>query len=135
MSRNRITEALLAVLMLLPSLVLFGAFVFYPLGRTFYLGLHQNDFFGGNQVYVGFKQMHALPTPISSHQGDFRIDQTISAKQTIFIRGTYKKRNVDNAPTSTQSLIAGPAHQPAGARRRPVRPGAPAPRPRASPAS
>ena len=33
--------------MLAPSLVLFGVFVFYPLVRTFYLGLHQNDFFGG----------------------------------------------------------------------------------------
>jgi sn-glycerol 3-phosphate transport system permease protein len=56
MSRNRLTEGLLALLMLAPSLVLFGIFVFYPLVRTFYLGLHQNDFFGGNQVYVGFSQ-------------------------------------------------------------------------------
>ncbi|HSU87181.1 MAG TPA: TonB-dependent receptor, partial [Terriglobia bacterium] len=53
-----------------------------------------------------------MPTPISSNQGDFRIDQTISPKQTMFVRGTYKDRSVDNAPTSTQSLIAGPAHQP-----------------------
>jgi sn-glycerol 3-phosphate transport system permease protein len=55
-SRNRFTEFLLALLMLVPSLVLFGVFVFYPLGRTVYLGLHQNDFFGGNQVYVGWSQ-------------------------------------------------------------------------------
>src|SRR5262249_35821296 len=55
-SRSRLRESLLALLMLAPSLVLFGVFVFYPLGRTFSLGLHQNDFFGGNQVYVGFKQ-------------------------------------------------------------------------------
>src|SRR3989441_5642239 len=53
-----------------------------------------------------------MPTPISSNQGDFRIDQTISSKQTIFVRGTYKDRAVDNPPTSLQSLIAGPAHQP-----------------------
>jgi hypothetical protein len=39
-----------------------------------------------------------MPTPISSEQGDFRIDQTISAKQTIFLRGTYKKRNVTTRP-------------------------------------
>ena len=62
MSRSRAREALLALLMLLPSLVLFGVFVFYPLGRTFYLGLHQNDFFGGNQVYVGFKQYTDVAT-------------------------------------------------------------------------
>jgi sn-glycerol 3-phosphate transport system permease protein len=55
-SRSRLRESLLALLMLAPSLVLFGVFVFYPLVRTFYLGLHQNDFFGGNQVYVGFRQ-------------------------------------------------------------------------------
>jgi outer membrane receptor protein involved in Fe transport len=53
-----------------------------------------------------------MPTPISSNQGDFRVDQTISARQTVFVRGTYKQRSVDNAPTATQSLIAGPAHQP-----------------------
>jgi sn-glycerol 3-phosphate transport system permease protein len=55
-SRSRLRESLLALVMLAPSLVLFGVFVFYPLVRTFYLGLHQNDFFGGNQVYVGFSQ-------------------------------------------------------------------------------
>src|SRR5262245_40844409 len=53
-----------------------------------------------------------LPTPISSHQEDFRIDQNISSRQTMFARGTYKDRNVDNAPTATQTLIAGPTHQP-----------------------
>jgi hypothetical protein len=53
-----------------------------------------------------------LPTPISSNQGDFRVDQTISAKQTMFVRGTYKDRSVSNTPTSTQSLIAGATHQP-----------------------
>jgi hypothetical protein len=53
-----------------------------------------------------------MPTPISSNQGDFRVDQTISSRQTMFIRGTYKDRSVDNAPTSAQSLIAGATHQP-----------------------
>jgi ABC-type sugar transport system permease subunit len=55
-SRSRLRETLLALLMLAPSIVLFAVFVLYPLVRTFYLGLHQNDFFGGNQVYVGFSQ-------------------------------------------------------------------------------
>src|SRR5262249_32775390 len=53
-----------------------------------------------------------MPTPIKSNQGDFRVDQNISSSQTMFVRGTYKDRSVDNPPTATQSLIAGPAHQP-----------------------
>jgi ABC-type sugar transport system permease subunit len=55
-SSSRWRELGLSCLLLVPSLVLFGVFVFYPLGRTVYLGLHQNDFFGGNQVYVGWSQ-------------------------------------------------------------------------------
>jgi hypothetical protein len=51
-----------------------------------------------------------MPTPISSNQGDFRVDQTISSKQTMFVRGTYKDRSVDNAPGNT--TIAGATHQP-----------------------
>ena len=53
-----------------------------------------------------------MPTPITSNQGDFRIDQTISSRQTMFIRGTYKQRDVDDAPTSTQAVVAGAAHKP-----------------------
>jgi hypothetical protein len=53
-----------------------------------------------------------MPTPITSNQGDLRIDQNISSNQTMFIRGTYKKRDVDDAPTSTQGVIAGAAHKP-----------------------
>jgi ABC-type sugar transport system permease subunit len=55
-SRTRLREWGMASLLLLPSLVLFGVFIFYPVVRTVYLGLHQNDFFGGNQVYVGWSQ-------------------------------------------------------------------------------
>jgi Carboxypeptidase regulatory-like domain/TonB dependent receptor len=53
-----------------------------------------------------------MPTPISSNQGDFRIDQNISSSQTMFVRGTYKLRQVNNAPTAAQSVVAGAAHQP-----------------------
>jgi hypothetical protein len=51
-----------------------------------------------------------FPTPISSNQGDFRIDQTISSRQTMFVRGTYKDRSVDNAPGNT--TVQGATHQP-----------------------
>jgi len=53
-----------------------------------------------------------MPTPISSNQEDFRIDHTISSRQTAFLRGTYKSRAVETSPTSAQSVIAGTAHQP-----------------------
>lgn len=52
----------LAAGLLAPSLVLFGLFVFYPLVRAGWLGLHQNDFFGGNRTYVGFSQYTDVAT-------------------------------------------------------------------------
>lgn len=51
-----------------------------------------------------------FPTPISSDQGDFRLDQKISARQTAFVRFSYKKRNVSNAPAG--SVNAGPTLSP-----------------------
>lgn len=56
MIRSRPRESLLALGLLAPSLAVFGVFVFYPLIRTAWLGLHQNDFFGGNRTYVGWSQ-------------------------------------------------------------------------------
>jgi hypothetical protein len=40
-----------------------------------------------------------FPTPISSDQGDMRIDQNINSNQTAFARVTYKKRDVTVAPS------------------------------------
>ncbi len=56
MIRSRARESLLALGLLAPSLAVFSVFIFYPLIRTAWLGLHQNDFFGGNRVYVGWSQ-------------------------------------------------------------------------------
>jgi hypothetical protein len=42
-----------------------------------------------------------FPTPIRSDQGDIRLDQNISSRQTAFARFTYKKRDVQNAPTGS----------------------------------
>jgi sn-glycerol 3-phosphate transport system permease protein len=55
-SRNRLREALFAFALLVPSLVLFVVFVFYPLVRTAWLGLFSSDQFFGNRTYVGFSQ-------------------------------------------------------------------------------
>ncbi|MGE0877166.1 MAG: carbohydrate ABC transporter permease [Acidimicrobiia bacterium] len=48
-------ESLTALAMLAPALVLFAVFVFYPLGRTVYLGLHRQSLFGAMR-YVGWSQ-------------------------------------------------------------------------------
>jgi ABC-type sugar transport system permease subunit len=55
-SRSRAREWLLALLFLAPSIVILGIFVFYPLGRTMWLGLYRGGGFSGERTYVGFKQ-------------------------------------------------------------------------------
>jgi carboxypeptidase family protein/TonB-dependent receptor-like protein len=50
-----------------------------------------------------------FPTPISSNQGDFRVDQTINSKQTVFARVTYKRRETISAPTGSVNLGGGDA--------------------------
>jgi ABC-type sugar transport system permease subunit len=47
---------LVALPFLAPSIVLFGAFVFYPLVKSVYLGFHVSDPFGHRQAFVGFEQ-------------------------------------------------------------------------------
>jgi hypothetical protein len=41
------------------------------------------------------------PSPISSNQGDIRLDQNITSKQSAFVRLTYKDRAVQNAPSAS----------------------------------
>jgi sn-glycerol 3-phosphate transport system permease protein len=52
---RRRRDWLLTLLLLAPSAAVFGVFVFYPLGRTIWLGLHQSDPFGISMNYVGFE--------------------------------------------------------------------------------
>ena len=55
--RRRRREIGLAYLLLLPSLIVFGVFVFYPFFRNFYLGFYQTPPFPGLPMrYVGFDQ-------------------------------------------------------------------------------
>ncbi|MCW3816140.1 sugar ABC transporter permease [Micromonospora sp. DR5-3] len=51
--RLRLREAGLGWLLLLPSVVVFALFVFWPLGRTLYLSVYGNDIFGAPSAYVG----------------------------------------------------------------------------------
>jgi sn-glycerol 3-phosphate transport system permease protein len=55
-SRNRLRETLLALVFLVPSLIILGVFVFYPLGRTIWLGLYRGGGFNGARTYVGLEQ-------------------------------------------------------------------------------
>jgi len=41
------------------------------------------------------------PSPISANQGDVRLDQTISPKQSVFARFSYKNRQVTSAPDTS----------------------------------
>jgi hypothetical protein len=45
------------------------------------------------------------PSPISSNQGDIRLDRNITSKQSGFARLTYKRRHVTNAPSA--SILTG----------------------------
>ena len=42
-----------------------------------------------------------IPSPISSNQGDVRLDHIFSARQTVFARFSYKNRQVISAPSAT----------------------------------
>jgi len=42
-----------------------------------------------------------FPSPIATNQGDFRLDQTISQKQSVFARFSYKNRQVTSAPDTS----------------------------------
>ena len=55
---RRAKDALLGYALVLPSLLIFGVFVFYPFGRNFWLALHRTPPFPGlPKKYVGLDQV------------------------------------------------------------------------------
>ena len=60
----------------LPSIVLFSVFVFYPLVRSVYLGFHATDPFGRHEVWVGLAQYRDVLT-----SSDFR--------HSLFVTGQF----------------------------------------------
>lgn len=52
--------ALTALAFLLPSLAVFGVFIFWPLTRTVYLSLHGNDIIGRPTRFVGLTQYQLM---------------------------------------------------------------------------
>jgi ABC-type sugar transport system permease subunit len=73
LGRRKLSEIPLALLLLAPSLVIFGAFIFYPLARTVWLGFYREDPFGG-RVYAGFDQYRDVLT-----SSDFRHSLWVTA--------------------------------------------------------
>ena len=53
-----------------------------------------------------------FPTPITSNQGDARVDQILTSNQSIFARITYKEKLGESAPSSSQTPLAGSVLQP-----------------------
>jgi hypothetical protein len=49
------------------------------------------------------------PTPIGGNQGDFRLDQNLTSKQSVFARMTYKRRETLSAPSGSPNLGGGDA--------------------------
>jgi len=54
--RARRRETGLALLFLLPSMLVFGVFAFYPFVRTFQLGQYRSNYLGTKFRYVGWRQ-------------------------------------------------------------------------------
>ncbi|MGD0735663.1 MAG: TonB-dependent receptor [Terracidiphilus sp.] len=71
---SAITTSLLNVLMPMPNLGPAGSFA--------------------NNYQINF------PSPISSNQGDVRLDHTLTSRQTVFARFSYKNRQVTTAPSA-----------------------------------
>ena len=57
----------------------------------------------GNASSFSNNYQQNISAPISANQGDFRLDETISSKQSVFARFSYKNRQVVNAPNVTCS--------------------------------
>ena len=55
--------------------------------------------YGAAGSYANNYQIN-FPSPISSNQGDVRLDRTLSSRQTIFARFSYKNRQVTTAPSA-----------------------------------
>ncbi len=56
LTAQRLQETGYAFLLLAPSIILFSAFAFYPLAKTFYLGFFRSDPFGQHRWFVGLEQ-------------------------------------------------------------------------------
>jgi ABC-type sugar transport system permease subunit len=64
----RISEACTGYAFLAPSLLVFAAFILYPLVKSVYLGFYLSNPFGTGQTYVGFDQYRRVLTSSAFHE-------------------------------------------------------------------
>ena len=62
MRKGRLKESGLALAFLAPSLIIFGAFFFYPIGRIVYWGFYQQNRLGTEMRWVGWSQYQDVLT-------------------------------------------------------------------------
>jgi hypothetical protein len=55
--------------------------------------------YGPSDSFINNYQIN-FPSPISSNQGDVRLDHSISSRQSVFARFSYKNRQVTTAPSA-----------------------------------
>lgn len=68
-TRRRINDALLGYALVLPSLIIFGVFVFYPFAKNFSLALHRTPPFPGlPKKYVGLDQVKDVLSSSEFHK-------------------------------------------------------------------
>lgn len=72
-------ELMAAAPFVMPSLVLFAVFVFYPLIRSLYLGFHATDPFGRREVWVGIEQYRDVLT-----SSDFRYSLFVTGQFALY---------------------------------------------------
>jgi sn-glycerol 3-phosphate transport system permease protein len=77
--RRGAEDLLAAAPFLLPSLLLFAAFTFYPLVRSVYLGFHATDPFGRREIWVGIEQYRDIFT-----SPDFRNSLFVTGQFTLY---------------------------------------------------
>ena len=71
-----VRQLLAALPFLAPSIVIFGAFVFYPLGKSVYLSFYKSNPFHTREIYVGLENYREIFA-----SGDFR--------STLLVTGTF----------------------------------------------
>jgi ABC-type sugar transport system permease subunit len=77
--RRGLRQSLAVSPFLLPSLLLFGVFVFYPLVRSVYLGFHATDPFGRREVWIGLAQYRDVLT-----SSDFRYSLFVTGQFALY---------------------------------------------------
>jgi sn-glycerol 3-phosphate transport system permease protein len=78
--QTRRSDVPLAVLFMLPSMLVFGVFAFYPIIRTIWLGQYEVDLLGRPRDYVGFQRFIDVV-----QSDDFRHSLAVTVQFTLIV--------------------------------------------------